>query len=122
MRKHNNFYIIGVDAGYGNMKTARTIYPTGLVAMDTKPFFDGDILEYNGTWYRIGEGHKAACWLRSANASICSRYSGLKPLPRFAYSRRNNDEDYPYDGSDPPIRAYRLHDLRVRKPRKRLYL
>ena len=38
MRKHNNFYIIGVDAGYGNMKTARTIYPTGLVAMDTKPF------------------------------------------------------------------------------------
>lgn len=59
MRKHNNFYIIGVDAGYGNMKTARTIYSTGLVAMDTKPFFDGDILEYNGTWYRIGEGHKA---------------------------------------------------------------
>ena len=59
MRKHNNFYIIGVDAGYGNMKTARTIYPTGLVAMDTKPFFDGNILEYNGTWYRIGEGHKA---------------------------------------------------------------
>lgn len=59
MRKHNNFYIIGVDAGYGNMKTARTIYPTGLVAMDTMPFFDGDILEYNGTWYRVGEGHKA---------------------------------------------------------------
>lgn len=59
MRKHNNFYIISVDAGYGNMKTARTIYPTGLVAMDTKPFFDGDILEYNGAWYRIGEGHKA---------------------------------------------------------------
>ena len=59
MRKHNNFYIIGVDTGYGNMKTARTIYPTGLVAMDTKPFFDGDILEYNGTWHRIGEGHKA---------------------------------------------------------------
>ena len=59
MRKHNNFYIIGVDAGYGNMKTTRTIYPTGLVAMDTKPFFDGDILEYNCTWYRIGEGHKA---------------------------------------------------------------
>ena len=35
MRKHNNHCIIGVDAGYGNMKTARTIYPTGLVAMWT---------------------------------------------------------------------------------------
>ena len=59
MKKNNNYYIIGVDAGYGNMKTARTIYPTGLVAMDTKPYFEGDILEYNGMWYRIGEGHKA---------------------------------------------------------------
>ena len=59
MRKNSNYYIIGVDAGYGNMKTARSIYPTGLVAMDTKPCFDGDILEYNGMWYRIGEGHKA---------------------------------------------------------------
>lgn len=36
--------------------------------------------------------------------------------------RRNNNEDYPYDGNDPPIRAYRLHDLRLRKHRKRLYL
>lgn len=58
MRKYNNYVIIGVDAGYGNMKTARTIYPTGLVAMDTRPF-DGDILEMDGKWYRIGEGHKA---------------------------------------------------------------
>ncbi len=38
MRKYNNYIIIGVDAGYGNMKTTRTIYPTGLVAMDTRPF------------------------------------------------------------------------------------
>ena len=59
MRKYNNYVIIGVDAGYGNMKTARTMYPTGLAAMDSKPIFDGDILEWNGSWYRIGEGHKA---------------------------------------------------------------
>lgn len=59
MRKYNNYMIIGVDAGYGNMKTARTIYPTGLATMTTRPFFDGDILELDGTWYRIGEGHKA---------------------------------------------------------------
>ncbi len=38
MRKNNNYIIIGVDAGYGNMKTARSIYPTGLVAMDTRLF------------------------------------------------------------------------------------
>lgn len=41
------------------MKSASTIFPTGLTAMDHKPIFDGDILEMNDTWYRIGEGHKA---------------------------------------------------------------
>ena len=55
MRINNDFIIVGVDAGYGNMKTANTIFPTGLAAMDTKPYFDGDILHYNGRWYRIGE-------------------------------------------------------------------
>lgn len=59
MRINNAFIIVGVDAGYGNMKTANTIFPTGLAAMDTKPYFDGDIMHYNGKWYRIGEGHKA---------------------------------------------------------------
>ena len=59
MRINNDFIIVGVDAGYGNMKTANTIYPTGLAAMDTKPYFDGNIMFYSGRWYRIGEGHKA---------------------------------------------------------------
>ena len=59
MRINNDFIIVGGDAGYGNMKTANTIFPTGLAAMDTKPYFDGDIMHYNGRWYRIGEGHKA---------------------------------------------------------------
>ena len=59
MRINNDFIIGGVDAGYGNMKTANIIFPTGLAAMDTKPYFDGDIMHYNGRWYRIGEGHKA---------------------------------------------------------------
>ena len=44
MRINNGFIIVGVDAGYGNMKTANTIFPTGLAVMDTKPYFDGDIM------------------------------------------------------------------------------
>ena len=58
MKKYGSSLIIGVDAGYGNMKTAGSLYPTGLTAMDTEPMFEGDILKYNGVWYRIGEGHK----------------------------------------------------------------
>ncbi len=44
--------------GYGNIKTANTVTPTALTAYETKPVFSGNILEYKGMYYRIGEGHK----------------------------------------------------------------
>ena len=58
MREINNIKIIGVDAGYGNIKTANTVTPTGITACETQPIFNGSILEYEGKYYRIGEGHK----------------------------------------------------------------
>lgn len=58
MRALNNTKIIAVDHGYGNIKTANTVTPTGITAYDTEPVFSGNILEYNGRYYRIGEGHK----------------------------------------------------------------
>ena len=58
MRELRNTKIIAVDHGYGNMKTANTVTPTGIKAYETDPIFTGNILEYNGIYYRIGEGHK----------------------------------------------------------------
>lgn len=58
MREFRNTKIIAVDHGYGNMKTANTVTPTGIKAYETEPIFTGNILEYNGIYYRIGEGHK----------------------------------------------------------------
>ncbi|MCD8398544.1 MAG: ParM/StbA family protein [Lachnospiraceae bacterium] len=58
MRELNSTKIIGVDHGYGNIKTANTVTPTGITAYDTEPIFSGNILEYGGSYYRIGEGHK----------------------------------------------------------------
>lgn len=58
MREWNNIKIIGVDHGYGNIKTANTVTPTGVTAYETEPIFSGNILEYDGMYYRIGEGHK----------------------------------------------------------------
>ena len=58
MRELKSIKIIGVDAGYGNIKTANTVTPTGITACDTQPIFNGSILEYEGKYYRIGEGHK----------------------------------------------------------------
>lgn len=58
MREIRNTKIIAVDHGYGNIKTANTVTSTGITAYETEPIFTGNILEYNGTYYRIGEGHK----------------------------------------------------------------
>ena len=58
MRELNNIKIIAVDHGYGNIKTANTVTPTGVSAYETEPIFSGNILEYGGIYYHIGEGHK----------------------------------------------------------------
>ena len=46
----NGTMIIRVDHGYGNIKTANTIMPTGITAHQTAPTFDGNILIYNGVY------------------------------------------------------------------------
>ena len=58
MRKFIEMYVIGIDHGYGNMKTANCCFKTGLLAYDAEPLFTGDMLVYDGKYYLIGEGHK----------------------------------------------------------------
>ena len=50
--------VIGIDHGYGNIKTANTITPTGVSVYTSEPLFHGDTLIFNGAYYRVGEGHK----------------------------------------------------------------
>ena len=58
MKDCNGFKIIGVDHGFGNMKTASHCFPTGLLRYDSEPLFTKDLLVYDGGYYLIGEGHK----------------------------------------------------------------
>ena len=41
MKELKNIKIIAVDHGYGNIKTANTVTPTGITAYDTEPIFSG---------------------------------------------------------------------------------
>lgn len=50
--------IIGIDHGYGNIKTAHRVFPTGIIKSDKLPTFSRDFVEYDGNYYIIGEGHK----------------------------------------------------------------
>ena len=58
MRELRNTKIIAVDHGYGNMKTANTVTPTGIKAYETEPIFTGNILEYNGILLPDWQRHK----------------------------------------------------------------
>ena len=50
--------ILGVDHGYGNIKTANFCFHTSVDQYETRPDFARHALEYNDHFYVIGEGHK----------------------------------------------------------------
>ena len=80
--------IIAIDHGYGNIKTANTVTPTAITAYDSPPVFTGNILEYEGRWYRIGEGHKEF----TPDKAIDEDYCGL-PL-RWVSTQRETFREY----------------------------
>lgn len=58
MKSYKDKIIIGIDHGYGNIKTANHCFKTGITAHENEPLFTKDMLTYNGKYYLIGEGHK----------------------------------------------------------------
>ena len=58
MKDYQGMKIIGIDNGYGNIKTANCCFPAGLTAHDAEPVFKDELLVYGGRYYLIGTGHK----------------------------------------------------------------
>ena len=58
MKMIGNKAVIGVDHGYGNIKTAGHCFPNGILCYEEEPPFTRDLLTYEGKYYLIGEGHK----------------------------------------------------------------
>ena len=58
MKYYNNKVIIGIDHGYGNIKTANHTFKAGVAAFDSEPVFQTNMLTYGGKYYLVGEGHK----------------------------------------------------------------
>lgn len=55
MKKMNQNIVIGIDHGYGYIKSAETIIKSGIEAYPVKPPFDEDILEYNRQIFVAGQ-------------------------------------------------------------------
>ena len=54
----NEPIVIGIDHGYGNIKTAHCCFKTGVAVYDKEPTFKSNLLVYEDRYYLIGEEHK----------------------------------------------------------------
>lgn len=59
--KNETIMVIGIDHGYGNMKTANRCFPSGVTRYEKEPIFQNNLLVYNDMYYQIGEEHKEFC-------------------------------------------------------------
>ena len=58
MKKYKETYIIGIDHGYGNMKTANCCFQAGVTVYDKEPIFKDNLLVWNNKYYLISAEHK----------------------------------------------------------------
>ena len=50
--------IIGIDHGYGNIKTANCCFKTGVTSFDKEPTFKSNLLVFENRYYLVGEEHR----------------------------------------------------------------
>ena len=50
--------IIGIDHGYGMMKTANTVFTTGLTEYEKEPYTMQNVVNFNGKYYVCGSGRQ----------------------------------------------------------------
>ena len=55
---NNQPIIIGIDHGYGNVKTRNCCFKSGVAAYEKEPTFKENMLVYNNRYYLVGEEHK----------------------------------------------------------------
>ena len=51
---NNKLEVIGIDHGWSMMKTISQVFVTGVKEITTTPALFGDVLEYEGKYYKVG--------------------------------------------------------------------
>lgn len=46
--------VIGIDHGWSGMKTVSQVFTTGVKEITTEPAFFNNVVEYNGSYYKVG--------------------------------------------------------------------
>ena len=114
MMKNNNnetVMVIGIDHGYGNMKTATRCFPSGVARYDKEPIFQNNLLVYNGMYYQIGEEHKEFCAEKTQDedyyvltlAAIARELDGKGMNRAKVYLLQNECVDFTFRNKEYPV-------------------
>lgn len=63
----DNTVIIGVDHGWSQMKTAETVFSSGVEEILSEPAFSDDVLKYRGIYLRVGTKRDAVMENKTVN-------------------------------------------------------
>ena len=88
----NGTIILGVDNGYGNVKTAHRVFPTGIIKCDSEPVLSKEYIEYDGAYYIIGEGHKG--FVADKQEDDDTYILTLAAIAKELYSRLTKNTEY----------------------------
>lgn len=61
--------IIGIDHGYGCMKTSHTVFTTGLTAYEKEPYTMKNVIKHDGKYYVCGSGRQSLIKDKTADDS-----------------------------------------------------
>lgn len=92
MKQFNDITIIGIDQGYGNMKTANTIFPTAITAYDTAPIQARHRLEAVQARNRQKERKARTRRLIQEGAILESVWPEIRDIPMADLPRKLHDK------------------------------
>ena len=78
---NNKLEVIGIDHGWSMMKTISQVFVTGVKEITTTPALFGDVLEYEGKFYKVGtvrQGTELYTHYDKVEASVRERYEKVQ--------------------------------------------
>ena len=58
LKAPDNSVILGIDHGFGNIKTVNTVFSNSVTEKNEEPVMNSDYLFYDGKYYVLNESHK----------------------------------------------------------------
>ena len=114
---NNKLEVIGIDHGWSMMKTISQVFVTGVKEITTTPALFGDVLEYEGKFYKVGTVRQEVKDTKVEDDSfyLLTLAAVAKELKRRGLKVKKND------GSFTEIVSLSIMQIHIKYIMKRIY-